>query len=875
MEQRQFGKVEPLCLQVLEATRDKHYGEELSTTRAVEILKDMYWRQGQYAKSQAMLLQILERDGKLPPPVNPETFFLKRVLSKVYYEQARYAEAETFAREALDDERNLRGPRDPTTLLAQIELGSFYERRGQHAKAEPLVFNAAEQLPHLLGDHHPATLGSFLALVQVYMGQHQYAKAEAILLRDLPLCREFLGPADPDTLAHLGSLGQIYFAQKKYDQAEPLLREALDGLLNTVGELDRNTLHSRDVLGQTYAAQGKYDKAEPMLRKAVDGLSKTVGDLNPNTLEPQAHLGALYLNRGHYLEAEPLLKKSFEMSRNLSGKTSPTTLSCQYNLALLYFRRNQIDKAEPLFQEYLSLRRESLEAEPIDESFWAALIGMAQIERATGRGSEAERYASEALAIAREQKSYEMIRGTLMDLGRIYAGQRKFPEAEAKFQEYLSVKRKALGAAQPDEEVWSGLLNLAGAEHSRGEDPAAEGHYQEALKIARELKSDDMLQPTLQQYGGLLHQAHRDAEAEPLVRECLEVRKRLFKPGNEMIANMKSYYASILTALGKYPDAEPLLLEANSEQKALPLKRELDDRRIDTLRWLAELYRAWKKPEEAAKWVEEQQVQMKEVVERNPSEPSLRAAYGKLLARWGKFKDALPEFQKAIELAPTEHSYWHDGAVPLLLQLDKPEDYRRLRTRELKQFATTSDGAAAHRVSKDCFMLPLEGAELDQAVALAARGKFGDETWAAQTKGMADYRRGRFDDAIKWLKFSTDGKVVWKDVENNLFIALAHHHLGEHNEAQQILASATKMMETQLPQLGKADLGSFGDWIYCQVMRREAEREINGKDTSATARSASRPSTFPAGAADSPPLRADGDGVLTPPPPRPATSQPR
>jgi tetratricopeptide (TPR) repeat protein len=365
------------------------------------------------------------------------------------------------------------------------------------------------------------------------------------------------------------------------------------------------------------------------------------------------------------------------------------------------------------------------------------------------------------------------------------------------------------------------------------------------------------------------------SEAEEIALETLVILRRARAPQEDLIANANANLGAVLTGQGRYDEAETLLLEAESEQKRVSY-RPSDDRAMQfTLQKLQDLYQRWNKPDQFFKLLERKTAETTRALGATPSDAVMLASRGKLLARMGKFEDAKVDYLKAIELAPSQDLNWHDGAVPLLLQLDKPEEYVRLRTRELKQFANTSDLAAAHRVSKDCFMMPLEGEELDQAVALAARGKYGDDTWAAQTKGMADYRRGRFYDAIKWLKFSTDGKAAWKDVENNLFIALAYHYLGQHKEAQETLDGAVKMMETRLPQAGKADLGSPGDWIYCQIMRREAEREINGKDTSVTRGAASRPSTFPAGAADSPPLRADGDGVLTPPPPRPATSQPR
>jgi hypothetical protein len=57
------------------------------------------------------------------------------------------------------------------------------------------------------------------------------------------------------------------------------------------------------------------------------------------------------------------------------------------------------------------------------------------------------------------------------------------------------------------------------------------------------------------------------------------------------------HHAICLVELGRYDEAEPLLLESYPNLRPLP---DADTR--ETLRYLVKLYDAWGKPEKAAEW---------------------------------------------------------------------------------------------------------------------------------------------------------------------------------------------------------------------------------------------------------------------------------
>jgi tetratricopeptide (TPR) repeat protein len=92
----------------------------------------------------------------------------------------------------------------------------------------------------------------------------------------------------------------------------------------------------------------------------------------------------------------------------------------------------------------------------------------------------------------------------------------------------------------------------------------------------------------------------RYAEAEPLLRECLGLRRAALPGDDRFIAITQNLLGDCLTALGRYADAEPLLLDSYEQLRANP------DAPAEQVRQALEriigLYHAWGKPGRAAEW---------------------------------------------------------------------------------------------------------------------------------------------------------------------------------------------------------------------------------------------------------------------------------
>src|SRR5262249_26255662 len=100
--------------------------------------------------------------------------------------------------------------------------------------------------------------------------------------------------------------------------------------------------------------------------------------------------------------------------------------------------------------------------------------------------------------------------------------------------------------------------------------------------------------------GSVLTKKGRANEAEPLLREGLEIRKKVLAQGDWRIALTESVLGSCSARLGRHDQAEPRLLGGyaalHAAQGAPPwsLREGLDS--------IIQLYESWDRPEEAQKW---------------------------------------------------------------------------------------------------------------------------------------------------------------------------------------------------------------------------------------------------------------------------------
>jgi WD40 repeat protein len=183
---------------------------------------------------------------------------------------------------------------------------------------------------------------------------------------------------------------------------------------------------------------------------------------------------------------------------------------------------------------------------------------------------------------------------------------------------------------------------------------------------------------------------------------------------------------------------------------------------------------------------------------------------------------------KYVENAPYEFLYAH--ILSLLAAGDKVRVQRACEDL-LRRFGNAADPAQANRVAWCCVLASDEVSDPEVPVRLAeealARGTAREKSDVLITLGAALYRAGRFEESIRRLNESIQTRGDGGIPQAFAFLALAHHRLGNHDEAKRWL---DKLVASQ-PKKG-FDI-SWQD-VELRILRREAESLISGSPPAAS-----------------------------------------
>lgn len=226
-----------------------------------------------------------------------------------------------------------------------------------------------------------------------------------------------------------------------------------------------------------------------------------------------------------------------------------------------------------------------------------------------------------------------------------------------------------------------------------------------------------------------------------------------------------------------------------------------------------------------------------------------------LMAEAGRFSEAATDLAGIIDTDESENWKFYLLA-PLLIQTGRIADYTNQCKSMLDQFEKTADPAIAERTAKSCLLLPaaVSPDDFNRATNLAARAidmskKGAWLHWRLMTRGLAEYRSGRYDEAIKTEAWSQ--KISAQAPETNApaceadtcFVsAMAHKKLEQEHRARGDWEHGLKIVQTRLPKLDGGDLGlRWFDTLMANIIMREARETVEG--TSAVAKG---PSPTPA-----------------------------
>jgi serine/threonine protein kinase len=417
------------------------------------------------------------------------------------------------------------------------------------------------------------------------------AAAETRALNDF-LTLDLLGQADPDRNS----------PQQKVT-VEELLRRAEQRIDRNARFVDypgaAATLHN--TIGQTYAKLGLLPEAERHFRRALAIRREVRGPDDPDTLAAQEAL-ADFLNRSLYRpgESEPLAKQTWEARARVLGPEHPDTLDSldTYATAVALAGRNR--EAVDLGHRCLEARERTLGRE--HEQTLTSMNNLANQLGAMGENQK-------ALALLRELFAIRLKDGTpkselitsVYNLGITLHVVGELAEADKLVTKHADWAAQELGPENPGADRLAGLTVRIWVDRGRLDE--AIGRGRKVLAHRRKVYP-----------GGfpLTGMVLLDLGRAQVMRGEFEPGKRDLDEAYDIFRNAsvslppywvpwaQCWRGACLTGLGKYADAEPLLLEA--EMRLRTAVHTIAGLYRTTVEQLIALYEKWGRPAQAAEW---------------------------------------------------------------------------------------------------------------------------------------------------------------------------------------------------------------------------------------------------------------------------------
>ena len=493
---------------------------------------------------------------------------LRRTLGNAYLELNLFDDAETEMERAQELETRLYGADDRRTLAASLDLAQLKSRRGDLRAAEELQRSILEQQKSAAGgrgslatqreladtmmrqgryreseetlravlkeeQENPDSHGEVPFVTQVSLAQTltfmgKLGEARELLEQALQARSERLGDDHPSTIMALGALATVLSDLHQYTDAEAAQRDALERAQRVYGIDNQQTLVILNNLAVCLEQMNRPAEAEAVLRDCLARRKRVLGEENPETLGTCNLLGRYLWDHGRFDEAAPLILGSFETMRRALGEDGKETMQARFQVARVLSEQNRPREAAEQLEKIAAHYRATLPEDNPDRALslynWAAKLQDA------GDDAAAEAPLREALALVDTygNQGEPFVPAAKNGLAKVLERQGKTEEADALFRSGLSMRRTQYGPVH------------------------AEVAY------------------SLSDYGEALLERGDGATAEPLLAELVRIQTKLCGPNDWRLAAARELEGHCLTMLGRFDEAEELLLQACEVLAKLP-----------------------------------------------------------------------------------------------------------------------------------------------------------------------------------------------------------------------------------------------------------------------------------------------------------------
>ena len=346
----------------------------------------------------------------------------------------------------------------------------------------------------------------------------------------------------------LGVVARLRLGLGDYDHALELLRRQ-SALVAGIGSPPASLqLQSATDLGRVLRLKGQIDDCIATMRPRLALARDEERRLPLPVSEFYSQLGRCHHAARGIEEARVLYLRSLALRRD-PLKDDAGIVENLADLAGLHSATGDTARALSETRAALALLRSSAgERHPLAIDLLRTLCSL---ERESSNTASAESDCSQALVLAMDLRGpqHQSTIDARRQLAAVHVDQGRFAEAEAEFQDTLGWMLTRLGDRHPD--VARSYNSLAIVAWERGDDATALHHLERAVEIWREGGNVSLLASGLFNLAMVLHDAGRDADAEPLLREALELRRTSFGERHGLVGDTLRLLGEVEAGLGR------------------------------------------------------------------------------------------------------------------------------------------------------------------------------------------------------------------------------------------------------------------------------------------------------------------------------------
>jgi tetratricopeptide (TPR) repeat protein len=375
---------------------------------------------------------------------------------------------------------------------------------GHYEEAIPLAAQVVTELEKSAGPASREVASALNNEAELYNKLHRYAEAEPLYKRSLAIRQQVLGPEHPDTVKSMNRLAELFHAEGK-------------DILPAPPPQQRQTPPPRP-MPQPQPVQPRGPSVQQQeFDKAIE-LNKQANELG---------------SQGHYAEALPLATQALAIFEKVLPGDNANLGILVGNLARLQLELKDFAKAETSYKRAVAILEKQPASRPADLGLMYANI--ADLCERQQRHADAEAYYRKSLPLVEKGfgPDHENVAAVINNFAEIYRLQGKDPDSEP------LLKGR-----------WEKVAHFS-LPKPRNITPEAPGAAVNPLDLDKSRQLDQKIYDLMEQ--------KKFADALPVAQEQQALLEKMYGASNLAVAVNLDTLATIYRALGRGPEAEPLI----------------------------------------------------------------------------------------------------------------------------------------------------------------------------------------------------------------------------------------------------------------------------------------------------------------------------